>query len=174
MFCPNCGEKLGIESQNYCQNCGSEILEKSQTFQAKSQTLQTKYGLDQERTTSSAIPVTQYPTNVKREGEPGSYSKICLGFGIVSLVIGVISFNFGSSFVLNSIYLNYIFVRRVFIGLSVVHIVGIIFGIVSKVNGGKAKGLEPESSILKAGSTMGVIGIIINSLLISIAFTFIL
>jgi DNA-directed RNA polymerase subunit RPC12/RpoP len=174
MFCPNCGEKLGIESQNYCQNCGSEILEKSQTFQAKSQTPQAKYGLDQERTTSSAIPVTQYPTHVKREGEPGSYSKICLGFGIVSLVIGVISFNIGSPIVLNSIYMNYIFVRRVFIGLSVVHIVGIIFGIVSKVNSRKAKGLEPESSILKAGSTMGVIGIVINSLLMAIAFTFIL
>ena len=174
MFCPNCGEKLGIESQNYCQNCGSEILEKSQTHQAKSQTLQTKYGLDQERTTTSAIPVTQYPTNVNRGGEPGSYSKICLGFGIVSLVIGVLSFNFGSPLAFNSIYMDYIFVRRVFIVLSVAHIVGIIFGIVSKINGGKAKGLEPESSILKAGSTMGVIGIIINSLLISIAFTFIL
>jgi len=40
------------------------------------------------------------------------------------------------------------------------------FGILSRVNSGKAKELEPESSILKARSALGVIGLVINSILV--------
>ena len=39
------------------------------------------------------------------------------------------------------------------------------FGIISRVNSGKAKEFEPESSILKARSALGVVGLVINSIL---------
>jgi len=159
MFCQNCGEKLEMENQRFCQNCGSEILE------IPEKTHITPW-MDQNKTTTSSIPVPQYPTRFKKGGEPGSYSKRCLGFGIVSLIIGVITFNIGSSF---AMYLYYITAQRVFLGLTIVHVVGIIFGIISIVNSGKAKALEPESSILKAGIALGMIGLVINSILMVVA-----
>ncbi len=157
MFCQTCGEKLEMENQRFCQNCGSENINISETPK-------TTFGLDQEITPTKTIPVPQYPTKFKSGGLPGPYSKRCLGFGIVALIIGLISFNFGSSFIS-----SYYFPYRIFSGLAIAHIVGIIFGIVSKVNSSKAKALEPESSILKAGTALGVIGLVINSILLVIA-----
>jgi len=157
MFCQNCGAKLEMEKQRFCQNCGSEIFYESETPQIITET-------DQNKTTTESIPIPQYATTIKKGGEPGPYSKRCLGFGIVSLIIGVITFNIGSTFVTDLFF--YFPTGRIFIGLAIVHIVGIIFGILSRVNSGKAKGLEPESTILKAGSVLGIIGIIINSILL--------
>ncbi|MFW9972960.1 MAG: hypothetical protein ACFFDF_22435, partial [Candidatus Odinarchaeota archaeon] len=86
-----------------------------------------------------------------------------LGFGIVSLIIGLISFNVGSSFV-GFPYPFYF--SRVFIGLAIVHVVGLIFGIASRTSSSTAKATEPESSILKAGNVIGIIGLILNSILL--------
>ncbi|MFX1378863.1 MAG: zinc-ribbon domain-containing protein [Promethearchaeota archaeon] len=156
MFCQNCGEKLEMENQRFCQNCGSEIINISTPPT-------TTFGMDQEVKPTKPIPVPQYPSKFTLAGKVGPYSKRALGFGIVSLIIGVISFNVGTTFIG---YPYPFYFARIFIGLAIVHVVGIIFGIVSRVSSGKAKALEPESSILKAGIALGIIGLIINSILL--------
>ena len=168
MFCPNCGKKLESQNQKYCKNCGSEILEKAQTLQANSQTLQAKYGLDQERTTSSAIPATQYPTSVKREGEPGSYSKMSFAFAMVSLVLAGVGFTFGGSWVMVLItpYYYYYYSPGV-LGLIIaiiLNITGLIFGILSRTNCSKARRFEPVNTLEKVGGVFGVFGIVLNSI----------
>jgi len=157
MFCQNCGAKLEMENQRFCQNCGSEIFSEYETPQIITE-------IDQNKTTTESIPIPQYGTTLKKGGEPGPYSKRCLGFGIVSLIIGVITFNIGSTFITDLFF--YFPTGRIFIGLAIVHVAGIIFGILSRVNSGKAKELEPESTILKAGSVLGIIGLVINSILL--------
>jgi DNA-directed RNA polymerase subunit RPC12/RpoP len=170
MFCQNCGEKLESQNQKYCKNCGSEILEKTQTLQANSQTLQAKYGLDQERTTSSAIPVTQYPTSVKREGEPGSYSKKSFAFAMVSLALAGVGFAFGGSNVMRLIrpyYYYYPYYSPGVLGLIIaiiLNITGLIFGILSRTNCSKARRFELENTLEKVGGVFGVFGIVLNSI----------
>lgn len=167
MFCQNCGEKLERENQRYCQNCGSEIIEISEAPK-------TTIDMNQERFEPKTIPVPQYSTKFRKKETSGPYSKRCLGFGIVALIIGVISFYVGGFFAFDIIYRPYhTWSRSVFIGLSIVHVIGIIFGIISRVNSGKVKALEPESSILKKGTALGTIGLIINSLLMVLAMAFI-
>ncbi|MFX0039662.1 MAG: zinc-ribbon domain-containing protein [Promethearchaeota archaeon] len=159
MFCQNCGAQLEMENQRFCQNCGSEIIDKSQPFKATT-------AMDQDNTIAIPIPVPQYTTTIKKGGPPGTFSKRCLGFGIVSLIIGVITFNIGSTFVTAPFSYYYFPMGRIFIGLAIVHAVGIMFGILSRVNSGKAKGIEPETTSLKAGSALGVVGLVINSILL--------
>ncbi|MFX0003030.1 MAG: zinc-ribbon domain-containing protein [Candidatus Hodarchaeota archaeon] len=159
MFCQNCGAQLEMENQRFCQNCGSEILDTSQPTK-------TTMTMDQDKTIEAPIPVPQYTTSFKKGEPPGSFSKRCLGFGVVSLIIGVITFNIGTTFVTGPFLYYYVPVGRIFIGLAIVHVAGIIFGILSRVNSGKAKGLEPETTALKAGSALGIIGLVINSILL--------
>jgi len=175
MFCKNCGEKLESKDQKFCKNCGSEVFENSQTLQVKSQTLQAKYGLDQERTTSSAIPVTQYPTNVKREGEPGSYSKMSFAFAMVSLALAGVGFAFGGSTVMRLIrpyYYYYPYYSPGVLGLIIaiiLNITGLIFGILSRTNCGKARRFEPVNTLEKVGGVFGVFGIVLNSIPVVVA-----
>ena len=175
MFCKNCGEKLESQNQKYCKNCGSEILEKSQTLQANSQTLQAKYGLDQERTTSSAIPVTQYPTSVKKEGEPGSYSKKSFAFAMVSLALAGVGFAFGGSNVMRLIRpypYYYPYYSPGVLGLIIaiiLNITGLIFGILSRTNCAKARRFEPVNTLEKVGGVFGVFGIVLNSIPVVVA-----
>ncbi|MFX1591348.1 MAG: zinc-ribbon domain-containing protein [Promethearchaeota archaeon] len=159
MYCKNCGAKLELENQRFCQNCGSEIKTAIKTTQTRSK-------IEEYKTTPTSPSFPEYHT-LKKEGGSGPYSKRCLGFGIVSLIIALTTFDIGTTILTELFY--YIIMRRVFIGLTVAHVVGLIFGIISRVSGGKAKVLEPESSILKAGNVLGVIGIVFNSILMIIA-----
>ncbi len=163
MYCQNCGEKLEIKNQRFCQNCGNKI-------QIISETPQLGIEDDQYKITPASPPVYQIieQKSVKK-GSTSSNSKICLGFGIISLVIATFAFNFGTTILMNPVISYYFLMRRVLIGLTIVNILGIIFGIISKLYSEKAKEMEPESSILKAGNIIGFIGIIFNAILVVIA-----
>ncbi|MFW9818164.1 MAG: zinc ribbon domain-containing protein [Candidatus Thorarchaeota archaeon] len=163
MFCQNCGAELEMENQRFCQNCGSEILDVSEppktTFGVQPVSTPTI-----PTTPSTPIPVPRYPSKFKAEGEPGKYSKIALGFGIVSLIIGLFTLQFGYSF-------SGLYFPRLYTGLVIARVIGIIFGIVSVANSNKAYGLEPETSILKAGKGLGIAGLIINAIFLVFAIT---
>ncbi|MFW9900691.1 MAG: hypothetical protein ACFFDY_05320 [Candidatus Thorarchaeota archaeon] len=163
MYCKNCGEKLEIKNQRFCPYCGNKV---QITYEASQ--------VDAIGHQNDSMPIS--PPVYQNIGQksimketPGSYSKKCLGFGIVSLVILTITFNIGSTAVLDPI-ISYIFpLIRVFIGLTIAHVIGIIFGIVSRIYYRKAEEMEPLSSILKAGKIIGIIGIIFNAILMLIA-----
>ncbi|MFX1567022.1 MAG: hypothetical protein ACFFCV_01495 [Promethearchaeota archaeon] len=163
MYCKNCGQKLEFENQRFCQYCGNKV--------------QRAYGPSQLETTgdrNDSIPISPPVYQIigqksKMKGSAGSYSKKSLGFGIVSIVILSITFDIGSTAVLDPIF-SYIFLlRRVFIGLIIAHVIGIMFGIASRIFYRKAEEMESLSSILKAGKIIGLIGITFNTILLLIA-----
>ncbi|MFX0029026.1 MAG: hypothetical protein ACFE8B_07445 [Candidatus Hermodarchaeota archaeon] len=166
MYCKNCGTELEIENQRFCQICGSEIRRSSNSSQLSP--IRDPYK-------PLSTPPPQYRnieySQIKKESH-NPYSKRCLGFGIVCLAIGVMSFNIGSSLVLDNLY-YYIPSSRVFMGLTIAHAIGLIFAIFNRISYIHAKNQEAYSSILKAGNILGILGFMINAILIIIAITFI-
>lgn len=171
MFCSVCGERLEHPNQRFCQNCGTEIIQ-SDVIQSVdvSESLPVQ---EPEKAPEAPIPVPPVPQYSKVSiDEVGSASKKALGFGIVSLIIGLITMIIGGTVMMISSmsmmpYFPYPYLRQnVFIGLTITHVFGIIFGIVSVTSAGRAKVLEPENGYVKAGNALGIIGLIINSILI--------
>ncbi|MFX1375911.1 MAG: hypothetical protein ACFFA0_08885 [Promethearchaeota archaeon] len=160
MFCQNCGSELEIENQRYCQECGSEILYVSQRSQ-------TPIRMTQNTAINSSIPIPQYTTFVKKGGPASSQSNISFGFGLVSLIIGLITLYIG----LNIRGITYFYTPRpmFLVGLNVARVIGIIFAIISIISSGIAKGMESDNALLNKGIVMGIIGLAINALLILIA-----
>ncbi len=159
MFCPHCGKKIEIPNQRFCQNCGSEFPIVSESLQSK-----------------SSPQVTQRNINVQfMERKPviikGPYSKRTLGFGIASLIVAVTLFNIGTSFITILSYSFFVrFVSIVFTVFGIIHIVGLILGIISKINNQQARKLESINTFIKAGNVLGIIGIIVNTILMVISF----
>jgi hypothetical protein len=162
MFCQNCGSELEMENQRFCQNCGSEIIKETEPPQPT-------YGVPQPTTPTNPttpIPVPRYPSKFKTGGEPGKYSKISLAFGIISLIIGLFTLQFGYA-------LPVYYYPGLRAGLIIARVIGIIFGTVSIVNSNKAAGLEPETGVFKAGKGLGIAGLIINAIFLVFALTMI-
>ncbi len=156
MFCQNCGSELEAANQKFCQNCGSEIVDVTEPPQPTPP--QPTYRVQQPTypaTTSRPIPVPRYPSKFKTGAEPGKYSKISLAFGIISLIIGLFTLQFGYS-------ISFFYYPGLRMGLIIARVIGIIFGIVSLTNSNKAAGLEPETGVLKAGKGLGIAGLILN------------
>jgi hypothetical protein len=162
MYCKKCGSELEIKNQRFCQTCGTEI----RSYRNNSQ-------LDPIRTPNRTLstPLPHYQ-NINQsyinKRSHGPYSKRCLGFGIASLAFAVISFNIGTSLILDDMF-NYFRQDRIFMGLTIAHIIGIIFGIINRLSYNRAISMESESSILKAGNILGILGILLNSILMLIA-----
>ncbi len=159
MFCSNCGENLIATNQKFCHNCGTEVLATSKTTDSKTERIQ--------NVTVPKIhyaPVKQQTYLQKRS--PGKYSKLCLELALGSIIIGIASFIIGY----NS-YRFFYWPSYNSIGGLVVMIVilllrggGLIMGVFSKVYSSKAEIFEPYNDIEKAGSILGILGIIINSI----------
>lgn len=159
MFCPNCGKEIEIPNQRFCQNCGSDLSIVSETPQSM----------------PSPQPAPKVPNSQFMEQKPvkikGPYSKRSLGFGIASLIIAMTLFNIGSSFIMFPTYgYGFYLISIAFIIFGIMHIVGLIFGIASRINSQQAEKLESINTAMKAGSVLGVIGIILNSILMVAAF----
>lgn len=159
MFCPNCGKKIEISNQKFCQNCGCELPIVSEILPSRSSPQPTLQD-------TNVQFVERRPVNIK-----GPYSKRTLGFGIASLILAVTTFNIGSSFITIPNYGYFVrFVSIAFIVFGIIHIVGLILGIASKINNQQAKKLEPINNFIKAGNVLGIIGIILNTILMVISF----
>jgi len=176
MFCPHCGEKLKDSHQKFCQNCGSEISTTAEDSQ-----LITEPEPGPSISKSPSIPkITEVPASGKQllaPGTPGKYSKKCLAYAIVSICIAIpfifVGFNIfrysGRLFV----FINYELARRFgsFIGLIIVHVVGSFFAGKSRKYGKMAKEFEPANTAEKVGSSLGIVGEILNDIPMAAYFT---
>ncbi|MFX1567419.1 MAG: zinc-ribbon domain-containing protein [Promethearchaeota archaeon] len=135
MFCSKCGVRLSDSNQNFCPNCGTEIITHAKT------------------TSYTEKPQIELVIK-KQKGTPGNFSKLCLGMALASLILGVVPL-YGGFF----IYLGIGFYLSL-----VLNLVGLILGIFSKVYSSKAVIHEPYNSLEKAGSIIGIIAIIFNSI----------
>jgi len=162
MFCPNCGKKVEIPNQKFCLNCGSElpIIPEIMSPISSPQITQKDVGVQVSE---------RKPVQIR-----GPHSKRTLGFGIASLVLAVTLFDIGFSLVpIPSLDVFIRIVSIAFIVFGIMHIVGVILGIVSKINNQQARKLEPVNNFIKVGNVLGIIGIILNSILMVISFVFV-
>jgi len=161
MFCPNCGDKTFLD-QKFCASCGSEIL--SPSVPDAPQVLAEEV---QVSTPASTVPV--YDSKPVKVQGLGTHSKKCFSFSLVSIAFFIAGAIFGSTILLRFILPLYFFPFFgggfiMWIIAIVLHIVGFIFGILSRVNSKKARNLEADHALEKVGSVFGVFGIILNVL----------
>ncbi len=162
MFCPNCGEKLESQDQRFCARCGSEILSPSVPAvpQLPAEEIQVQ-------TPTSSVPI--YDSKPIKVQGLGSHSKKCFSYSLVSIAFFIVGFIFGVINLLRFIlpFHFFPFLSRGFIMwiiAIVLHFVGLIFGILSRVNSKRARNLEADHALEKVGSVFGVFGIILNVL----------
>ena len=168
MFCPNCGEELLDNNQNFCHKCGNKI----DVIVSKVP----KY--EPERIHKSAPPPAYYPLprpqyhparQRVQSGPMGQYSKLCLGLSIGSLLIGIITFIIGYNVYRMAYYyyppspMGYGAIGGLIIILAL-RIAGLLMCIFAKVNGIKAERYEPFNEGEKVGSTLVIFAILINAL----------
>ena len=166
MFCPNCGENLESPNQKFCSSCGSEI---QSTLPLKSPVvLETPQPTIEEHkfpTPTSAVSV--YDEKPIKTGEIGPLSKICFSFALVAIAFFIAGIIFGGTILLRILLPVYIYSYLpggpgIWIIAFVLHIVGFIFGIISRVSSSKAGKREPDNVLEKVGSVFSVFGIILN------------
>ena len=116
----------------------------------------------------------------KEQGEAGPYSKKTLAFALVSCIIGGIALSV-------SVFITYVrFVISSYPSpppsnfpvidpfllttvLIIVRIVGLIFGVIAKIDGNRAIEYEPENGVQQVGNVFSYIGIIINGIFLVFA-----
>ena len=163
MFCPNCGEKLESQNQKFCASCGSELSNTPDAPQLR---------VEENQVSSPVRSVPVYESKTITVGGPGPHSKRCFAFSIVSLGLVYAAYLFGGSNLFRyltpyySYYPYYSFGMVGFITPIILHIAGLVFGILSRTNSSKAGKYEPINGLEKVGSVFGVFGIIINSIFI--------
>ena len=154
MFCSYCGENLN-SNQKFCHNCGAEVVTTSKATDYKT-----------ERIPNVTVPKIIYvPVKQQRQmGFPGKYSKLCLGLGLISIVIGIVSLIIGYNYYRVLYWSSYNTKGMLLIAIVILlfRMGGLIMGIFSKVNSSKAEIFEPYNDVEKAGSILGILGIITN------------
>lgn len=143
-FCPDCGEQLKNPNQRFCHCCGREL------------------------SATSVSVMRQEP--VKKVGSV-TRSKKCLVCAIISINIAVAAWIIGTcAFIVSLIVWTREFYStklvKGFIIAIVINLVGLAFGISSRIIRGKARKWEQQNSILKAGSPLSLVGVIVNALLL--------
>jgi hypothetical protein len=174
MFCPNCGEELRLSNQKFCHNCGFEISSMFETAPQSTEQYQYEPIIKSQPRPQYSPPVI---SKQKQEisGGTGKHSKLCFAFGLVSLGISIFGLIISCGFYLITqiYYFYYIFGYSIVIGIIIdiaLVTTGLVFGILSRVNKGKARYSESVNSLQKAGSVLGVIGIVLNAIALCLAF----
>jgi hypothetical protein len=162
MSCPSCGAKLEVSNQRFCQDCGAKL---PQFSKASKISQYSSYSAENR----SSPQIQQKPTS---KYEPRPLSKRSLALGIVSLVIAITSFNFGSSLIMEPIILSFFSSRNIFLIFGAVNSVGIVFGSFSIFFNRNAQNSEMKNKAMKAGRTIGPLGLIFNIILAFIAFSY--
>jgi hypothetical protein len=162
MFCPNCGEKLESQNQRFCASCGSRLQ-----FTPIPEVPQEIPGEIQVTTPASTISVSE-SIPMKKDSQ-GSYSKRTFAFGFLSLVLAGIGFILEFLAFFRFVIPIYVFPRLpsgpwLLIIALCLHMVGIIFGVISKVSSSKARTHEIENALEKVGRVFGILGIIANAI----------
>jgi uncharacterized membrane protein len=160
MSCPNCGTPLEVPDQRFCQDCGIKLQESSNISELAQNSLAPPRYKENHQLKQTPVKT---PTSRPR-------SKRSLGFGIVSLIIAVITFNIVSSMVMPPFLLPLSGRIILFVSFGIINIVGIGSGIISSVFNAQAKRLESKNTAMKVGSMLGTIGLIFNLILMIVAF----
>ncbi|MFX1502369.1 MAG: zinc-ribbon domain-containing protein [Promethearchaeota archaeon] len=162
MFCPECGVELIAPNQKYCHNCGTDTRATSKSSNYKIEQLQNE-------PVSKMYYVPIKPKIELQRSPPGKYSNISFWFALVSIILGFASFYIGSYMGFPYMYYNYAEynigsrIGLYFIILSL-RAGGLILGIISRISNSKAIELEPYNDLEKAGSIIGIFGIIVNAI----------
>jgi len=157
MFCPNCGEKLESQNQKFCASCGSILSYTPDAPQLRA---------EENQASSPVKPIPVYESKPIKTGGPGPHSKKCFAFAFVSIALAIVGNSFGARFFLPTYFFPYyvgLGLERLIIAM-VLHIAGLIFGILSRVNTSKAEILEPINALEQFGSVVAVFGIITNAI----------
>ena len=160
MFCPNCGEKLETPNQRFCASCGSEI-QTTASPEIPSQPVEEAQAPPPE----STVPV--YDSKPIKSYGGAFHSKKSFTYSLISIGFFVAGMIFGSGMILRMIlpfYFFPFFSGRLFMPIVafVLHLIGFIFGIVSRENSSKAKKSGEDHALGKVGSVFGVFGVILN------------
>ncbi len=165
MFCSNCGENIEDINTKFCPLCGSKI---QNDFQGQAQktniNYQNPYIVNKQPSNSylnSAIP-SQKP--IMTNMGTGSHSKKCLAFSIVSLGLaaaGLILGFFGFFIRIINYNTSRFFIPQT-LPIIIFYIVGLIFGISSRLNSNRARLTEAQNTPEKIGSVLSIFGIIAN------------
>lgn len=160
MFCPNCGEKLETPNQRFCASCGSEI-QTTASPEIPSQPV------EEAQTPPPVSTAPVYDSKPIKSDGGASHSKKCFTYSLISIGFFVAGMIFGPGMILRMISPFYFFPffggRPIMpIVAFVLHLIGFIFGIVSRENNSKAKKFGEDHALGKVGSVFGVFGIILN------------
>ncbi|MFW9782825.1 MAG: hypothetical protein ACFFFB_11135 [Candidatus Heimdallarchaeota archaeon] len=163
MFCPNCGEKLETSTQKFCAICGSEIQIPLTPEAPEVPSLP----VEETHTPSPTPAAPIYETKPIKAGIIGSRSKISFSLSLVAIAFFIAGLSFGVGVIIRlfipTYFIPYLpFGPRMWIIAFVLHIIGFIFGIISRVSCTKAGRTEPENALQKVGSVFSVFGIILN------------
>lgn len=173
MYCKNCGAELENPNQRFCQECGAEISISEQLTQAEQKVDVSQYAIPP--TTLSPISQPIYGTSTPSSEISMKYgvtlpnSKKSLGFGLPSFLIAIIALLVVPVFAFLPLIYPYGYNPPYSFSVSIpfvvgIHGLGLLFGILGVVFGTKARNLEPDNGIGKAGNVFGIFGIILNSL----------
>jgi hypothetical protein len=162
MFCPNCHAKLEMPNQQFCQDCGQKLTDVSQNSELAK--------------TDSASQETQFihqaQQRLLKQTSPRPLSKASLAFGIVSVIILATTFNLGTSIFIEPIIVLPASVRHtLMLVFGILNALGFVFGVISKIVNIKAKRSEIQNKAIKVGNILGLIGLILNLLLMIISFS---
>ena len=185
MFCPNCGNILPIENQSFCHNCGYNIPEV--LYDSEKEVRKRNYESPHGSQHIWKPPTQRYPIKHKkpsRDVRPGPYSKKCLGYSIVSLVIAAIAgfigftgFLFGryGFYPFSYYYPSYSYSPTPMIIMTIIpiflHFIGLILGIRAKTNSRNAEMIDEMNAPVRIGSVLCVFGIVINAILVVVSIT---
>ncbi|MFO7795598.1 MAG: zinc-ribbon domain-containing protein [Promethearchaeati archaeon] len=176
MYCPMCGAKLESEDQKFCQNCGSEIINPSETQIEKTEPSSTEEPAPKIKETKpeepsiedkeSEITTKDYSSQKPEEKDLASnYAGKCLAYAIISIIIfgiysGMISFR-GERITSGGSY--YPILGLVFTVITLIlSIIGLIFATSSRKISKKASELDPDNTVEKVGSSLAIVGLVLN------------
>ncbi len=155
MFCPNCGEKLINPNQKFCQVCGANLKEliPGYAIEEVESNSYSKNALNpQTEIYNQQTPQLQ---QINKQGIPNKYAKSCFACALISFIIGDIT---------GFLTFPAIYLWPFLILLTILTIIGLTFGILSRTYKKRSEEIEPVSGLRKAGSVLGIIGIVFNSI----------
>jgi len=155
MFCPNCGAKVE-EDQAYCTDCGAKLTPLSEPTH-----------------TAPPAPSKEVVLPSETTSETKTYSIKSLVMGIISCALAFIGillvYNLTYrriSIVLFLYYVNRPNLFEFFIPLTC-FIVGVVLGNLARKASNSAKILEAENYMEKIGKVLGIIGIVVNAVIMA-------
>lgn len=183
MFCSNCGEEIKDPNQGFCPSCGTKIgtiseapqLETERSpYESQSTPAYSDFAVSQQKPVQRPVqrPVQMPVQKPEIVGGSIPHSIICFIFSLISLFLPLFTFIFGFNLFVSSTLgpVPPTFQRLLFNTtlIIVLHIVGLVFAIVSRAQSGKAGRTERENGLEKVGSVFAIFGIIINAILLGL------